>query len=232
MLLSEKEDSAGKRDEDATNRKAFSMRGQVSATYLTIAVPAHGQARAVSVRDCFSPLLVTQESHTSETNWEYFYLSLIDEKTFDQIKAGAKTSALTPYGYFTGDFDYFREKRRSYFELHSENIKYYQAMASNVSYLPESWRPTIETCISDTLRNVSKGLSYFVVNSTPKRFRLEIKYVSTEKTHVGPYVTSSEIIGGYVEIDGKQRKSLYPVCADPRSPLSAPISIAGASSRL
>src|SRR6266404_646838 len=98
--------------------------------------PTSGQAHALNVQNCFSPLLVTHESYSSETDWEYYYLAMIDEKTFTTIKNSGKASLAN---FFSGDYESFQEQRRSYFELHNESMKYYRAMSSNVSYLPPSW---------------------------------------------------------------------------------------------
>jgi hypothetical protein len=183
------------------------------ALCLTTALQAHSETNRLDVSGCFSPLLVTHEIKSSVTNYDYYYLAMMDETTYDKMGADAKTKMLTAYGFGQGDFSYFHEQRRHYFEQHSENIKYYQATASNVSFLPLEWRQTIQQCIHDTLQNASKGLSYLTINSSPKRFRLEIKYKSTEKVHSGPWVKSSEIIGGYMTVDGKRQTSLYPPCS-------------------
>jgi hypothetical protein len=195
--------------------------GMMLTIYLTSIAPAHGQANMLSVKDCFSPVLVSHSSYSSETNWEWYYLSMVDETNYQQVKAATSASAFG--GFFAGDFNYFQEQRRHYFEMHSESIKYYQTMSSNVSSLPPSWQPTIQKCIADTLRASSTaGLTYFVANSTPERFRLEIKYTSTESFYFGPWVKSSEIVGGYVEVDGQKRRSLYPDCWTSKSSFTCP----------
>jgi hypothetical protein len=192
--------------------KLLRWAGALLVLSLGSVAPAYGQATRLSVSSCFSPLLVTSQNYSSETNWEWFYLSVIDSTNYSQVKANANTSALLPYGFFTGDFAYFNEQRQRYFEMHNESLKYYQAMTSSVSYLPPSWQPTIQKCIEETLRNSSNGLSYLTENVAPEKFRLEIKYRSTEGFHFGPYVKSSEIDGGYVLVDGKQRRTLYSDC--------------------
>lgn len=192
--------------------KAPSRIGLFVFLYVCLTTYCHAQVSRLDVSKCFSPLLVTHEGHSSETNWEWFYLSMIDETTFKQIKDSANTSALLPWGFFTGDFAHFSDERRKYFELQSENIRYYQAMSSSISYLPPSWQPTIQKCIHETLQGSSFGLTYFTENVSPEKFRLQIKYRSTETVHTGPYVKSSEVDGGYIVVKGAHETWLYPPC--------------------
>jgi hypothetical protein len=197
--------------------------GVFAAVFTFFTAPAFGQTAArLDISKCYSPLLVTHESHFSETNWEWFYLAMMDEESLKQQKLDAQTAALTPWGYGKGDFGYYNDQRERYFELHNESLKYYQRMASSVSYLPPSWQGTIQKCIQDTLQASAAGLTYFTSEISPEKFSVEIKYKSTETFHLGPYVTSSEIDGGYIMVDGKQQRSLYSGCWTTKMSMTCP----------
>jgi hypothetical protein len=171
---------------------------------------AKAQLNSVDVSSCFSDKLVTTESRFSETNWQWYYLSIITKDNYS-IAQSSKNASLFG-GLFAGSWDEFNVSREQYFEERQESLSYYNSMASNVSYLPESWRPVIQSCIDGMLHNAGKGLTYLLVNSSESRFRLEVKYVSTEPKYTPPTVTSSEIIDGYVEVEGTKRRTLYPPC--------------------
>lgn len=170
----------------------------------------------LNVSDCYSDKLVTHASESTMVQYKYFYLSLINSENYDKAQKEASVLGVFPGGLFDGSYKEFAEHRSNYFKFNNESLDYYYSQQSNISYLPSEWKDTIQGCIRDTLNAAKFGLTYFPVDVDPKKFRLELKYVSTEKTASSPYVKSSEITGGYVIYKGKVQRSLYPECEGSR----------------
>jgi hypothetical protein len=149
-------------------------------------------------------------------NYQYLFLSLVDEHNYDKIKANTGATALLPIGMFSGDFNYFQEARKDYFDFKSENINFYLARSDDVTFLPTEWKSTIDNCINGVLKtpqNVT-GLAYFSVDLDPYKVRLELKYYSSESNTPGPRIRSSKITGGYI-LDAKtnaRHDQLYRDC--------------------
>lgn len=182
----------------------------VLLTLLGLSGKCYGQTNQLDVSKCFSDTLVRKEIKSSITSWQWYYLSIIDVNNYYSAQQSANAGLFG--NLFSGTYNDFVVKREQYFELNQQSINYYNSMSSNVSYVPIEWHDVIQSCIEDTLKNGQKGLTYFVVNDSPNRFRLELKYASTESFHLGPYVKSSEIEGGHSEVKGKQVDSLYGDC--------------------
>jgi hypothetical protein len=164
----------------------------------------------VDVSQCFSEQLVTHVTQNITTNFLYSYLAVIDEQTYYKIQANSSATALLPAGLFQGDWNAFKEARMHYFELHSENLAYYQSIATNTKFLPPEWRGTIDNCINKITQNAGYGMLYLPVFDDPVTVRLELKYRSTENTV--PRVKSSQIDNGTAVDGGGQPVPLYRAC--------------------
>jgi hypothetical protein len=173
-------------------------------------------ATRIDVSQCFNANLVTSINQTSVEHYLFFYLSIIDETTYYQVKQNASLSAVLPAGLFSGDYNNFQEARRHYFEEHSESIDYYKNLQTSIRYLPPEWQPAVQTCLNDLTRASLYGVLYYYENnpSDPVTATLELKYRSTEKSASAPRVLSSRIDGASVlDDDGKPTALLYPKCS-------------------
>lgn len=173
-------------------------------------------ASRVDVSQCFNANLVTHIKQSSIEHYLFFYLAIIDETTYEQVKHDASLTAILPSGLFGGDYNDFKEARRHYFELHSESIDYYKNLQTDITYLPPEWQDTIKRCLDDVTRTSTYGVLYYYENTAndPATIRLELKYRSTEKNAPAPRVISSHVEGANaVDDDGKPSPMLYPKCS-------------------
>jgi hypothetical protein len=163
------------------------------------------------VSQCFSPLLVTHHESSVIMHYQYLFLSLIDETNYSGVKADTSATALLPVGMFSGDFHYFQEQRRHYFELKNENIDFYLSKRDDIQFLPPEWRPTIDACIKQTLTS-QVGLGYYAVDLDEYKVSLELKYRS-DRSLPGPKVLDSTITDGYIlDKKGNKLRQLYSDC--------------------
>jgi hypothetical protein len=198
-------------------RLTFLIRVSAGLGLLLWCLPSYAQnATRLDVGQCFSPVLVTHAESNVVMNYQYLFLSLIDQHNYDQIKANTSATALLPVGLFSGDFNYFQSARKDYFEFKSENINFYLARSDDVSFLPTEWKSTIDNCINGVLRSPQNvtGLAYFSVDLDPYKVRLELKYYSSEPNTAGPRIRLSKITDGYLvdEKTGARREQLYRDC--------------------
>jgi hypothetical protein len=147
----------------------------------------------VDISKCFSEVLVTEVTQNVVTNYLYVYLSLVTEDDYKKIQADSSAMALLPSGFFKGDWNAFQEERRHYFEMHSENIHYYQSIATNVKYLPGEWRGTIDNCINRLTQNFGYGVLYLPIYDDPDTVMLELKYRTLSRTDRIPRVRSAQL---------------------------------------
>jgi hypothetical protein len=183
----------------------------------TIFTPARTNAQGtpvtrLKVSDCYSSNLVEHASESTIIKYNYFYLSLVNSENYENVKKEASVLGAFSGAMFDGGYKDFAERRSKYFELHNESLDYYYSQQSNVSFIPPEWKDTIQGCIRDTLNAAKFGVTYLPIDIDENKFRLELKYVSTEKDASSPYVKSSEITGGYVMNKGKVQRSLYSDC--------------------
>ena len=173
-------------------------------------------ASRIDVSQCFNANLVTSINTSSVEHYLFFYLSIIDETTYYQVKQTASLSALLPAGLFSGDYNNFQEARKHYFEEHSESIDYYKNLQTSIKYLPPEWQTTVQRCLDNLTRASLYGVLYYYENdpSDPTTATLELKYRSTEKNASAPRVLSSRIEGaGILDDEGKITALLYPKCS-------------------
>jgi len=195
--------------------KLFVVKGSLLCIALLLLCPFSPSQTKVDVNQCFNSNLVTHIKQSDIERYLYFYLAIIDESTYYQIKQNVSTSALLPYGMFTGDYNDFREARRKYFEMHSESIDYYRNLQTDISYLPVEWQDTVKRCLDDVTRTSNYGVLYYFVNdpNDPVTVRLELKYRSTERNAPAPRVLSSQVDGANVIDDSGKSTTLYPKCS-------------------
>lgn len=188
---------------------AFTMAS--SQLLLVLALCAVGFCQTkIDVSQCFSEQLVTHVTRDITNNFIYNYLAVIDEQTYYKVQADSSATALLPQGLFQGDWKAFQEARKHYFELHSENVAYYQSLATNTKFLPPEWRGTIDNCINRLTQTEGHGVLYLPVFDDPTTVRLELKYRSTENSV--PRVKSSLIDNGNAVDANGQPVPLYRAC--------------------
>ena len=186
---------------------------------VVLCAPALSQTK-IDVGQCFSEQLVTHVSQNTVTDFLYSYLAVIDESTYYKVQADGSALAILPAGLFKGDWESFKEARRQYFELHSENLAYYQSLESNTRFLPPEWKETIDNCIDRLTLSEGYGVLYVTKYDDPYKVRLEIKYRSTE--NIVPRVMSSQVDNGSA-LDGSGKPtSLYRPCYTPWADFTCP----------
>lgn len=192
--------------------RLFSECSQFCAILLVLCVVSPCQVSKVDISKCFSDVLVTHVTKDVVTNYLYVYLSLIAEDDYKKIQADSSAMALLPSGLFQGDWNYFQEARQTYFDLHSENVHFYQSLATNVKYLPDEWRGTIDNCINRVTQNFGFGVLYFPIYDDADTVMLELKYRTLSRQDHIPRVRSAQIDNAHV-IDAKGEKvPLYRDC--------------------
>jgi hypothetical protein len=164
----------------------------------------------IDASQCFSSQLVSHVTEDIVTNFIYIYLAVIDERTYPDIKSNASAVALLPPGLLQGEWPEFQKSRKEFFELHNENLAYYQSLETNTTFLPPDWRGSVDQCIGQLIQKESTGLFYVIRFDDPYKVRLEIKYRSVNSDV--PRVRSSKIDSGSA-IDGDAKGvSLYRTC--------------------
>lgn len=187
--------------------------------FLTFTTECRSEASKIDVSQCFSDILVTKLTTNVTEHYLFYYLAIIDEATYKQAKDNASTSALTEYGFFSGDWNHFQEERRKFFALHNQSINYYRTQFTDLRYLPTEWHSTIDNCINRLTANAGYGIVYFPVIISPRLIRLELKYKSTGDDFLR--VRSSTIENGSLDDAGKI-KSLYRACYLQASDVTCP----------
>lgn len=186
---------------------------------LALAVECKCDSTKIDVSQCFPDVLVTKLTTNVTEHYLYYYLAIIDESTYKKAQDNASTSALTAYGFFSGDWNHFREERRKFFALHNESIDYYRTQFTDLRYLPTEWHSTIDNCINRLTANAGYGVYYQPVVIGPQLIRLELKYKPTGNDYLR--VRSSEIKNGSLDDEGKV-KSLYRPCYVKASDITCP----------
>jgi len=180
------------------------------ACLLALTVPSKGdQANKIDVSACFPDILQTHLTTSETLQYRYYFLSIVNQDNYDQVKASSEAQAFTPWGLFSGDFSYFQEQRSHYFALNNESLDYYRTQFTDYRYLPPEWQGVINHCIDRLFTNAGYGVSYFAVIISPYLIRFELKFKSTGKDV--PRVRSSPILNGSLDDAGKFT-SLYRGC--------------------
>lgn len=171
------------------------------------------KASMIDISGCFDDNIVTHLKEASTTDFQYQALSVVDYELFSKIQQDGRLKGLFPYGFFDGSWSDFQEQRKRYFEMNSQSLAYHHEATLDSIGIPLGWAPVIQDCIGRAFANAGSGLSYWYSNIDENKFRLEVKYKSSDNPQYSPKVSSSEIDDGYIEDRGIRQTSLYRDCS-------------------